>query len=222
MAIRGDERAGRNASRPRPGATTSRRRCTSGDPTGRRRANSLPAAVSPRGTKRHAATMRSRRSWRRTATGCADVVPLRHQRMARSPWNYYRGARGGHGGRPRLAAAQRARGPALRRRHVLNFGLWATPERNLNFDLRDFDETLPGPFEWDVARLAASLVVAARENGLKPITADAAVPRGGRRLPRTDAALRRACRARHLVRRHARRPASSTTSSGPTAGRSRC
>ena len=46
--------------------------------------------------------------------------------------------------------------------HVLNFGLWATPERNLSFDLRDFDETLPGPFEWDVKRLAASLVVAAR------------------------------------------------------------
>ena len=46
--------------------------------------------------------------------------------------------------------------------HVLNFGLWATPERNLNFDLRDFDETLPGPFEWDPRGLAASLVVVAR------------------------------------------------------------
>ncbi len=43
--------------------------------------------------------------------------------------------------------------------HVLNFGLWATPERHLLFDLREFDETLPGPFEWDVKRLAASLVV---------------------------------------------------------------
>ena len=59
--------------------------------------------------------------------------------------------------------------------HVLNFGLWATPERNLMFDLRDFDETFPGPFEWDVKRLAASLVVAARENGLEPRVADAAV-----------------------------------------------
>jgi uncharacterized protein (DUF2252 family) len=57
----------------------------------------------------------------------------------------------------------------------LNFGLWATPERNLNFDLRDFDETLPGPFEWDVARLAASIVVAARANWLKRGRADAAV-----------------------------------------------
>jgi uncharacterized protein (DUF2252 family) len=59
--------------------------------------------------------------------------------------------------------------------HVLNFGLWATPERNLNFDLRDFDETLPGPFEWDLARLAASLVVASRDNGVRPAKAEAAV-----------------------------------------------
>jgi uncharacterized protein (DUF2252 family) len=50
--------------------------------------------------------------------------------------------------------------------HILNFGLWATPERNLSYDLRDFDETLPGPFEWDVQRLAASLEVLAREVGL--------------------------------------------------------
>ena len=62
--------------------------------------------------------------------------------------------------------------------HVLNFGLWATPERNLSFDLRDFDETLPGPFEWDVKRFAASLVVAARENRVKPGRAAAAVTAG--------------------------------------------
>ena len=59
--------------------------------------------------------------------------------------------------------------------HVLNFGLWATPERNLMFDLRDFDETLRGPFEWDVKRLATSLVVAAREDGLSKSDGDAAV-----------------------------------------------
>jgi uncharacterized protein (DUF2252 family) len=62
--------------------------------------------------------------------------------------------------------------------HVLNFGLWATPERNLSFDLRDFDETLPGPFEWDVKRFAASLVVAARENRIKTSRAAAAVTAG--------------------------------------------
>jgi uncharacterized protein (DUF2252 family) len=104
-----------------------------------------------------------------------DLVPLRHQRMALSPWNYYRGGAA-------VMAADLASRPHSRLEvqlcgdaHVLNFGLWATPERNLNFDLRDFDETLRGPFEWDVARLAASLVVAARENALKPAKADAAV-----------------------------------------------
>jgi len=62
--------------------------------------------------------------------------------------------------------------------HILNFGLWATPERNLSFDLRDFDETLPGPFEWDVKRFAASIVVAARENRVKPSRAATAVTAG--------------------------------------------
>jgi uncharacterized protein (DUF2252 family) len=62
--------------------------------------------------------------------------------------------------------------------HILNFGLWATPERNLLFDLRDFDETLPGPFEWDVKRFAASVVVAARQNGMKPGRAASAVTAG--------------------------------------------
>jgi uncharacterized protein (DUF2252 family) len=104
-----------------------------------------------------------------------ELVPLRHQRMALSPWNYYRGAAA-------VMAADLASRPHSRLEvqlcgdaHVLNFGLWATPERNLNFDLRDFDETLPGPFEWDVARLATSLVVAARDNGVRPASAEAAV-----------------------------------------------
>jgi uncharacterized protein (DUF2252 family) len=104
-----------------------------------------------------------------------DLVPLRHGRMAASPWNYFRGAAAVMAGD--LAAAPRSGidvqlcGDA----HVLNFGLWATPERNLSFDLRDFDETLPGPFEWDVQRLAASLVVVARHNHLSPGTGDDAV-----------------------------------------------
>ena len=104
-----------------------------------------------------------------------EVVPLRHQRMARSPWNYFRGAAAvmaaDLASRPHSNLEVQLCGDA----HLLNFGLWATPERNLNFDLRDFDETLPGPFEWDVARLAASLVVAARVNGLKRKRGDAAV-----------------------------------------------
>ena len=88
--------------------------------------------------------------------------------MAVSPWNYYRGAAAvmaaDLGSRPHSGLEVQLCGDA----HVLNFGLWATPERNLAFDLRDFDETLPGPFEWDVQRLAASLVVAGRESGLRP------------------------------------------------------
>src|SRR5262249_55454747 len=56
--------------------------------------------------------------------------------------------------------------------HVLNFGLWATPERQLSFDLRDFDETLPGPFEWDLMRLVASLHVLALDTG-RPAKRDA-------------------------------------------------
>ena len=104
-----------------------------------------------------------------------DLLPLRHGRMAASPWNYYRGAAAvmaaDLASRPHSGIEVQLCGDA----HVLNFGLWATPERNLGFDLRDFDETLPGPFEWDVLRLAASLVVAAREIGVRPRRADAAV-----------------------------------------------
>jgi Uncharacterized protein conserved in bacteria (DUF2252) len=91
-----------------------------------------------------------------------ELTPLRHQRMAVSPWNYYRGAAAvmaaDLASQPHSGLMVQLCGDA----HVLNFGLWATPERNLSFDLRDFDETLPGPFEWDVKRFAASLVVAAR------------------------------------------------------------
>jgi len=106
------------------------------------------------------------------------LLPIRHHRMAASPWNYYRGAAA-------VMASDLASAPSSGLNvqlcgdaHVLNFGLWATPERNLSFDLRDFDETLPGPFEWDVQRFAASLVVAARENRVKPAKAAAAVAAG--------------------------------------------
>jgi uncharacterized protein (DUF2252 family) len=105
----------------------------------------------------------------------SEFVPLRHGRMSASPWSYFRGAAA-------VMAADLASGPntgievqLCGDAHVLNFGLWATPERNLSFDLRDFDETLPGPFEWDVQRLAASLVVVARHNGLAKEIGDDAV-----------------------------------------------
>ena len=107
-----------------------------------------------------------------------ELVPIRHHRMAASAWNYYRGAAAvmaaDLAARPDSGLTVQLCGDA----HVLNFGLWATPERNLSFDLRDFDETLPGPFEWDVKRFATSLMVAAQENLLEPAQAAAAVTAG--------------------------------------------
>ena len=134
-----------------------------------------------------------------------ELVPIRHQRMAASPWNYYRGAAavmaGDLASQPDSGLEVQLCGDA----HVLNFGLWATPERNLMFDLRDFDETLPGPFEWDVKRLAASLVVAARENGIRAGQGRCRGGGRGRGLSASDAPVHHDARTRHLVRRHARR-----------------
>jgi len=105
----------------------------------------------------------------------SDLLPVRHSRMAASPWTYYRGAAAvaaaDLGSRPHSGLTVQLCGDA----HVLNFGLWATPERSLAFDLRDFDETLPGPFEWDVARLVASIVVLARGTGVSEAVAERAV-----------------------------------------------
>ena len=95
----------------------------------------------------------------------AELVPLRYGRMAVSPFSYYRGAAlamaSDLAATPVTGLSVQACGDA----HLSNFGLFASPERALVFDINDFDETLPGPWEWDVKRLAASLEVAARENG---------------------------------------------------------
>ncbi|RTL65801.1 MAG: DUF2252 domain-containing protein [Pseudonocardiaceae bacterium] len=94
-----------------------------------------------------------------------DLVPVRWGRMSATPWTFFRGAAAvmaaDLAARPHTGLTVQLCGDA----HLLNFGLWATPERNLSFDLRDFDETLPGPFEWDVARLVTSIEVLAREHG---------------------------------------------------------
>ncbi len=104
-----------------------------------------------------------------------DLLPIRHGRMAASPWNFYRGAAAVMASDLALEPDSGLQVQLCGDAHVLNFGLWATPERNLLFDLRDFDETLPGPFEWDLKRLAASLVVAARESGVTEKKAHEAV-----------------------------------------------
>ncbi len=94
-----------------------------------------------------------------------DLVPLRHARMAESPFAYYRGTPAvmafDLATTPRTDIIVQASGDA----HLSNFGLFASPERTLMFDSNDFDETLPAPWEWDVKRLAASIVIAGRANG---------------------------------------------------------
>ena len=94
-----------------------------------------------------------------------ELVPVRWGRMTVSPFAYYRGAAlpmaSDLAATPASGLAVQACGDA----HLSNFGLFGSAERRLMFDVNDFDETLPGPWEWDVKRLAASLEVAARDNG---------------------------------------------------------
>jgi uncharacterized protein (DUF2252 family) len=95
----------------------------------------------------------------------AELVPVRHGRMMASPFAFFRGAAvvmaSDLAQTPRTGIMAQICGDA----HLVNFGLFGTPERSLVFDVNDFDETLPGPWEWDVKRLAASLEIAARSNG---------------------------------------------------------
>lgn len=95
-----------------------------------------------------------------------ELIPIRYGRMLQSPFAFLRGSAG-------LMAYDLAKTPVTGLRvqacgdcHLMNFGLFATPERNLIFDINDFDETLPAPWEWDVKRLAISFAVCVRESGL--------------------------------------------------------
>ncbi|HTE71817.1 MAG TPA: DUF2252 domain-containing protein [Actinomycetes bacterium] len=95
-----------------------------------------------------------------------ELVPVRHQRMASGVFAFFRGAAllmaADLAVTPRTGLTVQLCGDA----HLANFGLFGAPDRSLVFDLNDFDETNPGPFEWDVKRLATSFVLAARDNGL--------------------------------------------------------
>ncbi|WP_371494420.1 DUF2252 domain-containing protein [Kitasatospora sp. NBC_00374] len=102
---------------------------------------------------------------REAADRVAELLPIRYGRMAASPFAFLRGSAA-------VMAADLAAVPntgltvqLCGDAHLMNFGVFASPERALLFDVNDFDETLPGPFEWDVKRLSASVAVAARENG---------------------------------------------------------
>jgi uncharacterized protein (DUF2252 family) len=94
-----------------------------------------------------------------------SLVPVRHDRMAQGPFAFYRGSAAVMAADLATTATTGARVQAAGDCHLANFGAFATPERNFDFGLNDFDETLPAPWEWDVKRLAASVVLAARELG---------------------------------------------------------
>ena len=129
----------------------------------------------------------------------SSLVPIRHGRMLASPFAFFRGGAA-------IMAADLAATPTTGIHvqlcgdaHLANFGTFGSPERKLLFDINDFDETLPGPWEWDVKRLAASFEVAGRELGFGPADRRAAVlacveayrtrcaprPRCGRSMPGT-------------------------------------
>ncbi len=115
-----------------------------------------------------------------------DLLPLRHGRMVRSAFTFYRGA-------ALTMAADLASTPSTGVRvqccgdaHLCNFGGFATPERRVIFSINDLDETLPAPWEWDVKRLAASFVVACRDNGLKDARGAGRGPDLRPHLPRVD------------------------------------
>ena len=114
------------------------------------------------------------------ASRVPDLVPVRHGRMLASPFTFYRGS-------ALIMAADLATTPVsgvtvqvCGDAHLSNFGLFGTPERQMIFDINDFDETLPGPWEWDVKRLAASFEIMGRDRGFSPADRQAVVMEGVR------------------------------------------
>ena len=104
-----------------------------------------------------------------------ELVPIRHGRMSATPFTFYRGGAA-------IMAADLAQTPSTDIQvqlcgdaHLSNFGVFNGPDRRLLFDLNDFDETHPGPFEWDVKRLAASVAIAGRNNAVSDSKIDRAV-----------------------------------------------
>jgi uncharacterized protein (DUF2252 family) len=108
-------------------------------------------------------------------TRVPELIPIRYGRMLASPFAFFRGGAAVMAGDlaqlPSTGLDVQLAGDA----HLLNFGGFASPERDLVFDVNDFDETLPGPFEWDVKRLAASIEIAGRDRGLRDHERRAAV-----------------------------------------------
>ena len=112
------------------------------------------------------------------ASRVPELIPIRHGRMLASPFTFYRGS-------ALIMAADLAATPVTGitvqlcgDAHLSNFGLFGSPERRLLFDINDFDETLPGPWEWDVKRLAASFEIMGRDRGFSPADRRAVVMAG--------------------------------------------
>ncbi|MGI5216917.1 DUF2252 domain-containing protein [Nocardia sp. CA-290969] len=153
----------RAATEPGQGAPADRaQRIEEGAPQRERIPFDALAALGPEDDRDPLALLESQ-----AGTRLPDLVPVRYARMATSRFAFFRGA-------ALVMADDLAHAPdtGLHTQlcgdaHLSNFGLFATPERRLAFDVNDFDETYPGPFEWDVKRLVASLAVAGRDNGFK-------------------------------------------------------
>jgi len=105
---------------------------------------------------------------RQNLTRVPELVPIRHGRMLVSPFTFFRGSAAIMAWDLSRGVSSGLRVQACGDAHLSNFGVFASPDRSLVFDLNDFDETLPAPFEWDLKRLVASVVVAARDNGHPP------------------------------------------------------
>lgn len=104
----------------------------------------------------------------------AELIPVRHSRMAVSPFTFFRGAAAIMGADLATTPTTPLHVQLCGDAHLLNFGTFGTPERHLAFDVNDFDETLPGPFEWDVKRLATSVVIAGKDRGFTDVDAERA------------------------------------------------
>ncbi len=104
---------------------------------------------------------------RQAASRVPELVPIRYGRMSASPFAFFRGAAAVMAADLAVTPISGLRVQACGDAHLSNFGAFAAPDRRLVFDLNDFDESLPGPWEWDLKRLAASFAIAGRENGLK-------------------------------------------------------
>ena len=128
---------------------------------------------------------------RQAETRVPELVPIRYGRMVASPFAFYRGAAAimaaDLAGSPRTGLEVQLCGDA----HLSNFGAFAAPDRRLVFSINDFDETLPGPFEWDVKRLVASFAVAGRQQGFSAQKRRSIVMAAAGAYRRGDALVRR-------------------------------